>query len=184
MNKKTFNLRLTVTQISIIVMFVLIGTPASIYAIEVTPDQLEFRRQAVRRMIFDRSQDIQLSGLWPAKVVGLDVMHPPVGQQENDPQLTIEDGRLRISAEKPATAITNSQPNERIRSFRYNCFWNQKTVITQMTTRKIIPRHPNNAWVKTIPKQGINANKVIMKLRLRVWPRYHRQTNSRPSSSA
>jgi len=27
---------------------------------EVTPGQLEFRRQAVRRMIFDRSQDIRL----------------------------------------------------------------------------------------------------------------------------
>ena len=69
MNKNTFNLRLTVAQISIIVMFVLIGTPASIYATEVTPDQLEFRRQAVQRMIFDRSQDIPLAGLWPAKVV-------------------------------------------------------------------------------------------------------------------
>ena len=104
MNKKTFNLRLTVTQISIIVMFVLIGNPASIYATEVTPDQLEFRRQAVQRMIFDRSQDILLAGLWPAKVVGLDVMHPPVGPQTNNPRLAIEDGRLKISAKEQAAA--------------------------------------------------------------------------------
>ena len=55
MNKKSLNLRLTVTQISIIVMFVLIGTPASIYAIEVTPDQLEFRRQ--RRLMTKCAKD-------------------------------------------------------------------------------------------------------------------------------
>ena len=55
-------------------------------------------------MIFDRSQDIPLAGLWPAKVVGLDVMHPPVGQQVNNPRLSLTDGRLRISAETQATA--------------------------------------------------------------------------------
>ncbi len=92
------------TCISTILIFALIGNPASIYAAEVTPDQLEFRRQAVQRMIFDRSQDIRLSGLWPAKIVGLDVMHPPVGEQATGPQLAIKDGRLRISAKKPAAA--------------------------------------------------------------------------------
>jgi hypothetical protein len=61
-----------------IMMFIFISIPPDIHASEATPDQLEFRRQAVRRFIFDRSQDIQLAGLWPAKVVGLDVMHPPV----------------------------------------------------------------------------------------------------------
>ena len=90
--------------ILIILTFVLLGKPASIYATEVTPEQLEFRRQAVRRMIFDRSQDIRLAGLWPAKVVGLDVMHPPVGEQVNDPRLAIEDGRLQISAQKAGVA--------------------------------------------------------------------------------
>ena len=90
--------------ILIILTFVLLGKPASIYATEVTPEQLECRRQAVRRMIFDRSQDIRLAGLWPAKVVGLDVMHPPVGEQVNDPRLAIEDGRLQISAQKAGVA--------------------------------------------------------------------------------
>jgi hypothetical protein len=83
--------------------FVLFGDPASSYAAEVNPGQLEFRRQAVRRMIFDRSQDIRLSGLWPAKVVGLDVMHPSVGEQVNGPHVAIENGKLRISAKKQAT---------------------------------------------------------------------------------
>jgi len=35
------------TRISTILMFVLICIPAGIYAAEVTPDKLEFRRQAV-----------------------------------------------------------------------------------------------------------------------------------------
>jgi hypothetical protein len=86
------------------VNIMLIISPFSVFARDVNPGELEFRRQAARRMIFDRSQDIRLSGLWPAKVVGLDVMHPPVGEQVNGPRLTIEDGRLRISAKGQATA--------------------------------------------------------------------------------
>ena len=72
-------------QVFVIMAFALIGNNAGIYAAEISPDQLEFRRQAVRRMIFDRSQNIPLAGLNPAKVIGLDVMHPPVGPQLNDP---------------------------------------------------------------------------------------------------
>jgi hypothetical protein len=97
-----FAKRLTVAIVSI--SSILLINPSSIFAQEVQPDDMEFRRQAVRRMIFDKSQDIQLAGLWPAKVVGLDVMHPMVGQQVNSPQLAIEGGQLQISAQKPATA--------------------------------------------------------------------------------
>ena len=43
---------------------------------EVRPDQIQFRRQAVRRMVFDSSENIPLSSLRPAKVVDLDLMHP------------------------------------------------------------------------------------------------------------
>ncbi len=91
------------TQISAIMIFALIGNSASIDAAEITPDKLEFCRQAVRRMIFDRDQEISLCGLWPAKVVGLDVMHPTVGEQVNDPQVSVEGSKLRISAQKDAT---------------------------------------------------------------------------------
>jgi hypothetical protein len=87
-----------------LLMIVWVGSDACIFAGEITPDQLKFRRQAVRRMIFDRSQDIPLSGLWPAKVIGLDVMHPPVGEQVNNPHVSAVEGKLRISAEKDATA--------------------------------------------------------------------------------
>jgi hypothetical protein len=42
----------------------------------VQPDQIQFRRQAVTRMIFDAAQNIPLSSLRPDKVVELDLMHP------------------------------------------------------------------------------------------------------------
>lgn len=43
---------------------------------EIRPDEIQFRRQAVIRMIFDADQNISLSSLRPAKVIDLDLMHP------------------------------------------------------------------------------------------------------------
>jgi len=83
---------------------ILLINPFCIYAQDVNPNELEFRRQAVRRIIFDKSQRIPLSVFNPAKVVGLDVMHPAIGEQKNNPKLTIEKGSLHISADNTATA--------------------------------------------------------------------------------
>jgi len=71
---------------------------------QVSPEDIKFVRQGVRRMIFDQSQDILLSGLWPSKVVGLNIMHPAVGQQLNDPILDIENGNLKISSKNPSAS--------------------------------------------------------------------------------
>ena len=43
---------------------------------EVRPDEIQIRRQAVARMVFDSNQNIPLSSLRPAKVNDLDLMHP------------------------------------------------------------------------------------------------------------
>ncbi|WP_372721435.1 hypothetical protein [Novipirellula sp.] len=66
---------------------------------EVTPQSLVFRRQATSRMIFDRSQQIPLSSLQPDKTVGLDLMHPVVGDPTGETRGTIKAGRLRISTD-------------------------------------------------------------------------------------
>jgi hypothetical protein len=71
---------------------------------EVTPDQLEFRRQATQRMIFDENQEIPLAGLNPSKVVGFDLMHPIVGSRAGEMRYEIEDGFLRITAQSAARA--------------------------------------------------------------------------------
>lgn len=65
---------------------------------DVTPDRLEFRRQATQRMIFDRDQEIPLASFKPSKVVGLDLMHPCIGTPAGNTQFSIVDGTLRISA--------------------------------------------------------------------------------------
>jgi hypothetical protein len=43
---------------------------------EIRPDEIQFRRQAVTRMIFDAEQNIPLASLRPAKVIDFNLMHP------------------------------------------------------------------------------------------------------------
>ncbi len=42
----------------------------------IRPDEIQFRRQAVIRLVFDSQQNIPLSSLRPAKIIDLDLMHP------------------------------------------------------------------------------------------------------------
>lgn len=71
---------------------------------DVTPLSLEFRRQATHRMIFDRSQQIPLASLQPSKIVGLDLMHPAIGDQTSEASCSITEGRLRISTGEQAAS--------------------------------------------------------------------------------
>lgn len=93
-----------IKRISVFLIFAVIFNPSAIKAQNLKPNDLEFRRQATRRIIFDKSQRIPLSVFNPAKVVGLDVMHPKVGEQKNNPKVRLEKGRLQISTQEPATA--------------------------------------------------------------------------------
>ncbi len=94
-----------VVWVYVVQAFILVGCLTDVCADDIAPDQLAFRRQAARRMVFDRSQEIPLSGLWPATVVGLDVTHPEVGSSGNAPGLDIEGGRLRIHSPEKASSI-------------------------------------------------------------------------------
>ena len=77
-----------------------IGTEGFAQPPDVTPQNLVFRRQATRRMVFDRSQQILLASLQPSKIVGLDLMHPEVGDRAGASRYSIEAGRLRISTDE------------------------------------------------------------------------------------
>ena len=48
----------------------LFGNSAYVCSAELTPNEIEFRRQAVPRIIFDRSQDILLAVLRPVEAGG------------------------------------------------------------------------------------------------------------------
>lgn len=74
-----------ITKVCIFILLII--HPFSIFSQEVHPGNLEFRLQAVRRMIFDKSQNILLAGLWLIEIVTLRVMHKPFGEQANNPQL-------------------------------------------------------------------------------------------------
>lgn len=78
--------------------------PWAVVQADVTPDQLEFRRQASQRMIFDANQEIPLAGFHPSRIVGLDLMHPLVGTPEGDAKHEIREGKLRISAQSASLA--------------------------------------------------------------------------------
>ncbi len=95
-----FNIKIckVLTHLCLIVFFSCHSS--GIYADPISPDQIHFRRQAVKRMIFDSSQDIPLAGLDPSKIVGLDVMHPRVGENSGNLELKIRDGKLAMSSEK------------------------------------------------------------------------------------
>ena len=54
-------------RIQTFLIFALLIIPATINAQDLVPDDLEFRRVAVKRMIFDRSQNIPLSGILPSR---------------------------------------------------------------------------------------------------------------------
>lgn len=62
---------------NIVVTIVLLTPLTALFAVEeIRPDEIQFRRQAVIRMVFDDNQSIPLASLRPAKVYDLDLMHP------------------------------------------------------------------------------------------------------------
>jgi len=65
---------------------------------KITPTSLTFRRQATRRMIFDRSQDIPLALLEPANIIGIDVMHPLVGEPTGEVDFRSQGRVLNVSS--------------------------------------------------------------------------------------
>ncbi|MEM6692415.1 MAG: hypothetical protein AAF664_23490 [Planctomycetota bacterium] len=71
---------------------------------DVTPESLVFRRQAVRRMVFDRSEEIPLASLNPQKIVNLDLMHPLM-DQSGSMTSAIRQERLELSAEENASSV-------------------------------------------------------------------------------
>lgn len=70
------------------------------------PDQIQFTRQGVKRLVFDREQTISLATLKPETVVGLPVMHPIKSETGQAAQVTIEQNKLVVqSTEDAQTAV-------------------------------------------------------------------------------
>lgn len=54
----------------------------------VHPKDITFKRQAVRRLVFDADQSIPLASLRPATVRDFDLMHPELGGEQDEPAQT------------------------------------------------------------------------------------------------
>lgn len=65
-----------------------------------SPDQIDFVRQGVRRMVFDEGQSIPLAGLDPANIIGLTAMHPVHHYLDEKASIFIHDARLGIQSKQ------------------------------------------------------------------------------------
>ncbi|MDB4358637.1 hypothetical protein N9Z18_00185 [Verrucomicrobiales bacterium] len=81
----------------LLLLVTLLSAEASRAEMPFHPKDLEFKRQAVRRMIFDADQAIPLGSLRPTTVRDFDLMHPELGGEVPGASLikwTINEGRL------------------------------------------------------------------------------------------
>jgi len=62
------------------------------------PDEIQFVRQGVRRLIFDTDQAIPLASLTPSKVIGFDTMHPIHVYSAAKPDVSIQQDLLVIKS--------------------------------------------------------------------------------------
>lgn len=65
---------------------------------ELTPMDIQFRRQAVRRLVFDRGNAIPLATLNPAEVINLSVEYPVIPLSDVETDYDTASGKLRIAA--------------------------------------------------------------------------------------
>lgn len=72
------------------------------------PSQVMFRRQAVRRLVFDKEDSIPLSVLEPSKIVSLDLMHPELSPATQKANCSLDGDTLTVSS-----------PDGESRSFRW-----------------------------------------------------------------
>jgi len=67
-----------------------------------SPLDIQFRRQAVRRLVFDHNSAIPLSMLKPSKIVQLEVEHPSIEVSGGTTSYNVDKGLLTVSAGKPS----------------------------------------------------------------------------------
>jgi hypothetical protein len=69
---------------------------------DVSPLDIQFRRQAVHRLVFDRESAIPLSMLKPSKVVKLSIEHPTIKVSGGATSYKVDKGLLMASADQPS----------------------------------------------------------------------------------
>ncbi|MGL1890945.1 MAG: hypothetical protein OCD02_04925 [Spirochaetaceae bacterium] len=70
-----------------------------------SPIDIQFTRQAVRRLVFDKKSAIPLSVLKPAEIVNLPLEHPMQTLNGRECEYSLKSGQLRISGEKQSESL-------------------------------------------------------------------------------
>ncbi|MBW8332330.1 MAG: hypothetical protein K0M40_09950 [Prolixibacteraceae bacterium] len=65
-----------------------------------SPDQINFVRQGVQRIIFDENQEIPLASLKPAKIIGMSAMYPTTFYSEFHADIQVKKDQLLIQSDK------------------------------------------------------------------------------------
>ena len=69
---------------------------------DIQPDQIQFVRQGVKRLIFDQEQQITLSSLDPATNIGMPSMYPTHHYSEQQAEIQTQNNQLTIQSSKPS----------------------------------------------------------------------------------
>ncbi|MFT7034641.1 MAG: hypothetical protein ACJA2S_003158 [Cyclobacteriaceae bacterium] len=65
---------------------------------QTSPDQINFVRKGVKRLIFEPDQSISLARINPSKIIGLSVMHPIKHHTANSSNINISKGELIVES--------------------------------------------------------------------------------------
>ena len=84
----------------LIIFFTLIVALEYVAQGQTSPEDINFVRQGVQRLIFDEDQSIPLATLEPGKIIGLPVMYPIMHYSDNQSEIFINDDKLAIKSER------------------------------------------------------------------------------------
>jgi hypothetical protein len=84
----------------LIVFFTLVHSLEYVVQGQTSPEDINFVRQGVQRLIFDEDQSIPLATLEPGKIIGLPVMYPIMHYSDNQSEIFINDDKLAIKSER------------------------------------------------------------------------------------
>ena len=75
-----------------------LGISSSVQS-QISPEEIQFIRQGVQRLIFDEEQSITMAKLEPKNIVGLSTMHPQKHYGETHPEIQLNQDKLKIKSE-------------------------------------------------------------------------------------
>jgi len=84
----------------LIIFFTLVTAVEYVVQGQTSPEDINFVRQGVQRLIFDEDQSIPLATLEPGKIIGFPVMYPIKHYSDKQSEISIKNDKLAIKSER------------------------------------------------------------------------------------